>query len=187
MALARIRQTPDGRATVEMTPRRTRLSLLALLALAVAGALAAVASSSLWLRIFCGAAALFFGAMLLIGLPNLFRRGDTTLLTIGDQGLETPRSGLIPWSEIEEVGQTRIVGQSAIGIWTKDPYFAARHGPWYLWPFALFNRRFREPALSFPEKVVPAAELLAELERYWQGSGATLEQVETTQATSSAG
>ena len=141
MPTAHIRHTPDGRTAFELTPRRTRLSLLALLALAVAAAAAAVASSPLWLRAFFGFVAFFFGSIFLTGLPNLFQRGGTTLLTIGDQGLEIPRSGLIPWTEIEEVGQTHVAGQRAIGIWTTDPYFAARHGPWYLRPFALLNRR----------------------------------------------
>src|SRR5436190_971005 len=81
-----------------------------------------------WLPAFFGFVAFFFGSIFLTGLPNLFQRGGTTLLTIGYQGLEIPRSGLIPWTEIEEVGQTHVAGQRAIGIWTTDPYFAARHG-----------------------------------------------------------
>ena len=186
MPTAHIRHTPDGRTAFELTPRRTRLSLLALLALAVAAAAAAVASSPLWLRAFFGFVAFFFGSIFLTGLPNLFQRGGTTLLTIGDQGLEIPRSGLIPWTEIEEVGQTHVAGQRAIGIWTTDPYFAARHGPWYVWPFALLNRALREPSLSFTDKVVALEDLLAELERHWRGSGASVEKVETTRRTGSA-
>jgi hypothetical protein len=169
-----------------MTPRRTRLSLLGLLAGAAAAAVVAVASSSLSVRVICGLGALIFGAVFLIGLPNLFHRGNTSILTIGDQSLETPRSGLIPWSEIGEVGQTHVAGQRAIGIWTIDPYFAARHGPWYFWPFAFFNRALRQPPLSFTDKAVPVDDLLAELERHWRASGAAVEKVETAQTTSSA-
>jgi hypothetical protein len=132
-----------------MTPGRTRFSLLALLALAVAAGVAGAASPSVAVRTLCGLGTLFFVA-------------------------------------IFEVGQTHVAGQRAIGIWTIDPYFAARHGPWYFWPFALFNRALRQPPLSFTDKAVPVDELLAELDRHWRASGAAVEELETPRTTSSA-
>lgn len=144
--------------------------MLGLLGFAVVAALLAAVSSAVAIRILCGLGAAFFLALFLIGLPNLFRRGDAPLLTVSDQGVETPRIGLVPWAAIDEVGQTRVVGQPALGIWTKDPFYAARHGPWYFWPFALVNRCLREPALSFTEKAVPVDVLLVEIERHWRTS-----------------
>jgi hypothetical protein len=168
--LAQIRQTPDGRTIVDMPPGKARLSLLALLGLALFAAVAAVAIPSIVIRILLALAALFFAAMFLAALPNLFRRGNVRVLTITYDGVETPRTGLIPWSEIAEIRHVTVVGQRAVGIWTIDPYSSARHGPWYFWPFALFNRATHEPALSFTERAVPVDELLAELGRYWQSS-----------------
>jgi len=63
---------------------------------------------------------------------------------------------------------------------TRDPYYAAR--PWYFWPFALFNRATHEPPLSFTDKTVPVDELLDELGRHWQSSGAGVVEVEPTGA-----
>jgi hypothetical protein len=182
--LARIRRTPDDRTVVDMAPRRATLSILALLGLALFSAVAAIAIPALVVRALLGLCAAFFAAMFLIGLPNLLRRENVPLLTVTYDGLETARSGRIPWSEIEKIAVTNVFGQRAVGIWTSDPYVAARRGPWYLWPFALFNRATHEPALSFTERAVPVDALLAELARYWQASDAGVQTVEPARATS---
>jgi hypothetical protein len=161
-----------------MPPAKARLALLALLALALFAAVAAVAISAIAFRILLGLCAAFFGAMFLTGVPNLFRRGNVPVLTISHDGLETPKSGLIPWSEIATIGKTNLMGGPAIGIWTKDPYVAARNGPWYFWPFALFNRATHEPPMSFTDRAVPVDELIDELGRYWQDSDADVVKVE---------
>jgi hypothetical protein len=168
--LARIRRTPDGRTIVEMPPAKAKGALLALFGLALFAALAAVAIPAIAVRILLGLCAVFFLAMFVAGLPNLFRRGDVPVLTISHDGLSTPKSGLIPWTEIGAIGQTKLMGGRAVGIWTKDPYYAARHGPWYFWPFALFNRATHEPPMSFTARAVPVDDLIEELGRYWQDS-----------------
>jgi hypothetical protein len=178
MPLAQIRPTPDGRTIVEMTPQKAKLSIFALLGLAVFAALAAVAIPAIVVRVLLALCAVFFAAMFLAGVPNLFRRGNVPVLTISHDGLETPKTGLIPWDEIATIGRTSQMGGAAVGIWTKDPYFAARHGPWYFWPFALFNKATHEPPMSFTERAVPVDDLIDELGRYWQDSDTGVVKVE---------
>jgi hypothetical protein len=86
------------------------------------------------------------------------------LITVTGAGIDTEHAGFIPWAEIERVDYTSIAGQRALGIWTSDPFLAARRGPWWLWPFAIFNRLFGYPPLSFTSGAAPIDELYAEIE-----------------------
>lgn len=167
MPLGRIRKAQGGRVAVEMTPWKMRFAALIVLAFFIGGVAGAVFASSMSTRVLLGLCALVFGGVFLIGLPNLFRRRSVAVITVTPDGIETGYAGLIPWHEIERVDYTSIVGQPALGIWTKDPFFSARRGRWWVWPFALFNRAFGFPPLSFTKAAVPIDELRAQIEQHW--------------------
>ena len=90
MALGRIRTTATGRSTVEMAPWKVRLGVL----LFFFGGIA-VFTSSPARRVILAACGVFFGAIFLIALPNLFRSESTPLITVTPGGLEFRHVGLI--------------------------------------------------------------------------------------------
>lgn len=165
MPFGRVSKLEDGRVAVEVSAGRKRLALVGALAFALAGALGAVFTPSLPARVVFGLCAVLFGGVFMIGLRDVFR-SEEPLLTVSPDGIETARV-LVPWEEIERVGIVHMGSQEALAIWTKDPFYAARRGPWYLWPFAVSTRLLGFPPLTFMERAVPIDEVLAAIDRAW--------------------
>jgi hypothetical protein len=166
MPLAKIRRTPDGRARVELTPRKMALYLLGALAFVAVGITGTLLADTVSERVLLVVCSLFFAGIFLILLRAFLRGGTVEVLVVTPHGLETAGVA-IPWKEIERVGPTFLWGQELLGIWTKDPFFSARRGPWYVWPLALLNRAFGFPPVSFSNRAVPIDDLLAEIDRHW--------------------
>ena len=95
MALGRIRTTATGRSTEEMAPWKVRLAGLGVLLFFFGGIAGAVFTSSPARRVILAACGVFFGAIFLIALPNLFRSESTPLITVTPGGLEFRHVGLI--------------------------------------------------------------------------------------------
>jgi hypothetical protein len=140
-----------------------RLSVTVLLAISLASIAGALFTTSLSHKLLLGFYAVSFGGVFLIALPNLWR-GNVALITVTDRGIEQPSAGLIRWGEIEKVALTHVVGQPALGIWTRDPFIVARRGPAWMWLFDLFNRMMGFPPISFTSRVAPIEDLYAAIE-----------------------
>jgi hypothetical protein len=172
MAAGRMRRLGGGHVAVELSPRKRGLYLLGALAFVLVGIAGAVFAATLMGRVVLVLCSLFFAGIFLIGLRGFVRGGTVRLLVVTPDGLETGKV-LVPWEEIERIGIIYLGGviylrsQEALAVWTKDPFYSARHGPWYVWPLAIFNRLFRFPPLTFTQSAVPIDEVLAAIDRNW--------------------
>ncbi len=99
-----------------------------------------------------------------------FARGSRNetirLFDVTDEGIVHAKAGLIRWDEIDEVRIYSIIGQRALGVWTRDPDLVAkRSGQKWVRVVTRLNRAVGYAPLSFTDGALPVDETYAEIQR----------------------
>jgi hypothetical protein len=163
--IGRIERDPDG-VSVQASTRTMRLLSVGFFLAALGSGVGLIFVSSLSDKLMFSFCMATFGGVALMGFSSIRRQRSRRMpiIRVTEAGIEHPFAGLIGWDEIDDVGMTRIFGNRALGIWTSDPFLAVRRGPRWLWPFAIFNRVFGYPPLSFTASSMPIDEVFREIE-----------------------